>query len=316
LAQEDQSKTVYIDDQATPADARDRAATPPVARPAGALPEAEYWLSRGTQLTIGRAPDNDLCLAEQGVSQHHARVSATADGAILIEDLDSTNGTYVNGARITRHTLRDGDKVLIRPHYVLNFRFRAEPAPEPAKRNGADPARDALTGLYSRQSLLMRMDESFFLARKQNENLAVLMFEVDDFARIAQTHGPDAGDMVLGEVARVVGSVLGREDVFARYENHGFGLLLRHRNEATVAVLAQRIRRAVKSHEFLHHKQKIPVTVSIGIGLLTKNTKSPMDFLSEVLANLAKARRAGSDTINGSKNLRDIVGANSDQNVA
>ncbi len=280
------------------------------------MPEAVYWLSRGKQLTIGRAPDNDVCIANQGVSQHHARVSATADGAIVIEDLGSTNGTYVNGERITRQTLRDGDKVLIRPHYMLRFCYQVNPMPETTNNNGTDPARDALTGLNNRQYLLIHMDEGFFLARKQNQDLAALMFEVDHIATITETHGPAAGNMVLGEVAKVVGSILGRDDVFARYENHIFGVLLRKRAEAAAAVLAQRIRRAVKQHSFLHDGKTIPITVSLGISFLTRDTKSPMDFLSEVLANLAKARRAGGDSINGSRNLRGVVQQSADKDVA
>ena len=297
--------------------ASDRPATSGLAPSAGAPAEAVYWLTSGKELAIGRAPDNDVCIPDQSVSQHHARVSVTAEGAIFIEDLGSTNGTYVNGEKITRQMLRDGDKVLIRPHYALKFCYQANPAPETAdSHHKADDTRDALTGLYARHYLLMRMDEDFFRAKTQNENLALLMFDVDHFGKIAETHGPAVGEMVLREVAKVVGSVLGREDVFARYENRTFGVLLRNRADAAAAVLAQRIRRSVKYHPFLHNGERIHITVSLGIGFLARNRKSPMDFLSEALSNLAKARHAGRDTINGSKSLRDIVRQIADKNVA
>ncbi|MGE5242230.1 MAG: diguanylate cyclase domain-containing protein [Bacteroidota bacterium] len=316
MAQEDQDKTVLVDAHATSGSASGRPAARSRAPSADSLPDAVYWLSDGKELAIGRAPDNDVCITDQGVSQHHARVGVTAEGAIFIEDLDSTNGTYVNGEKITRQTLRDGDKVLIRPHHVLQFRYQANPAPETADRNAADATRDALTGLHPRHYLLMQMDEGFFRARAQNENLALLMFEVDHFKKITETHGPAVGEMVLREVAKVVSSVLGREDVFARHENHIFGALLRNRADAAAAVLAQRIRRSVKYHPFLHNAERIYITVSLGIGFLARNMKSPMDFLSETLSNLAKARRAGRDTINGSRSLRDIVRQSADKHVA
>jgi two-component system cell cycle response regulator len=143
------------------------------------------------------------------------------------------------------------------------------------------------------------------------------MFEMDYFSKIAETHGPAAGDMVLREVAKVVSSsVLGREDVFARYENHIFGVLLRNRADAAAAVLAQRIRRSVKYHPFVLNGERIQITASLGTGFLAKNMKTPMDFLSEALSNLAKARRAGRDTINGSRSLRAIVGDLANKNVA
>jgi len=316
VAQENQEKTVLIEDQATSGAVPARPAAPYLAHAAGPQTEAVYWLSGGKQLTIGRAPDNDVCLPDQGVSQHHARVGATADGTIVIEDLGSTNGTFVNGERIARRTLRDGDQVLIRPNYVLKFGYRANPAPETPAAQEKDATRDALTGLYSRQYLLIRMDEGFFLARKQNENLALLMFEVDQFAKLVETHGPAAGEMVLCEVAKLVGAMFGREDVLARYENHVFGAILRGQDDAAVVVLAQRIRRSVKYHHFVHNGERLSVTVSLGLGSLARNAKSPMDFLSETLSNLAKARRAGRDTINGSQSLRDIVRQNGNKDVA
>ena len=303
-------------EQATPGAALDRVATPCLAGSAGALTETVCRLSRDKPLAIGRALDNDVHLPDLRVSQHHARVSVAAEGAIVVEDLGSRNGTFVNGERITRHTLSEGDTLLIRPHYALKFCYQVTPMSETTNTNQADPAQDALTGLYVRYHLLMRMEEGFFQAKKRNEEMALLMVDVDHFAKIMKTHGPAAGDAVLRDVARVVGSVLRQEDVFARYEDHTFGVLLRDRNEAAAAVLAQRIRRTVKNHSFLHDGNKIDVTVSLGVGFLRRNTKSPMDFLSEVLSNLAKSRRAGADTINGSRSLRGIVPPTTNRDVA
>lgn len=63
-------------------------------------------------LTIGSRPDSDLCLAAQGVSRAHARITSVGNDDIL-EDLDSTNGTLVNGERVTRHILQNDDVIEI-----------------------------------------------------------------------------------------------------------------------------------------------------------------------------------------------------------
>src|SRR5262245_15955165 len=60
--------------------------------------------------TIGRDATNDIALAETHVSRMHARISAEA-GTHHVCDLDSRHGTFVNGARVTAHALRDGDRV-------------------------------------------------------------------------------------------------------------------------------------------------------------------------------------------------------------
>jgi chromosome segregation ATPase len=72
--------------------------------------EIERALGRRT--SIGRTPDNDIQIDAGYVSRHHAVILASTQHCI-IEDLNSMNGVLVNGRRITRHALRDGDVVTI-----------------------------------------------------------------------------------------------------------------------------------------------------------------------------------------------------------
>ena len=71
---------------------------------------------------IGRAQECDLVVAEAQVSSHHCRLTHQADG-FLLEDLGSTNGTFVNGERITSQRLNDGDRVNVGRTALI---FRAE----------------------------------------------------------------------------------------------------------------------------------------------------------------------------------------------
>lgn len=72
----------------------------------------EYPLAEGQEIVIGRSSELDMVLVEEMVSRKHARI-ALADGSISIEDLGSTNGTFVNGEKVQQGTLREGDRVLI-----------------------------------------------------------------------------------------------------------------------------------------------------------------------------------------------------------
>ena len=72
----------------------------------------EYPLAEGQEIVIGRSSELDMVLVEEMVSRKHARI-ALSDGVITIEDLGSTNGTFVNGEKVDRGTLKEGDRVLV-----------------------------------------------------------------------------------------------------------------------------------------------------------------------------------------------------------
>jgi hypothetical protein len=69
-------------------------------------------LRLGDALTIGRAPTNDLAMADASVSSEHCRIKSE-DGAFVVYDVQSTNGTLVNGQEIQRHALRPGDVITL-----------------------------------------------------------------------------------------------------------------------------------------------------------------------------------------------------------
>jgi hypothetical protein len=80
----------------------------------------------GRKTSVGRTPDNDLQIDAKFISRHHAVILA-GPAHTIIEDLNSTNGVLVNGRRITRQTLQDGDAVVIGKTL---FRFAVRPAAE------------------------------------------------------------------------------------------------------------------------------------------------------------------------------------------
>ncbi len=83
-----------------------------------------------TPLTIGRKPGNDLCLDDPAVSGHHARIVQIQE-VLFLEDLKSTNGSFVNEQKIDRRQLQDADSLRFGAHRVI-FRDKQAPAAEPA----------------------------------------------------------------------------------------------------------------------------------------------------------------------------------------
>ena len=75
------------------------------------LEHSNFKIDAG-EVMIGRAQDNDIKVSNKSISAHHARIYTYME-ASFIEDLNSTNGTYLNGKRILKHTLHPGDVIKI-----------------------------------------------------------------------------------------------------------------------------------------------------------------------------------------------------------
>jgi len=84
----------------------------------------QEFLLTGGIVTIGRQPDNHVRIDNPAVSGHHAKVYAEGDHYV-IEDAESFNGTYVNGQRISKLVLKDGDSAIIGKH-TIEFRVAAQ----------------------------------------------------------------------------------------------------------------------------------------------------------------------------------------------
>jgi pSer/pThr/pTyr-binding forkhead associated (FHA) protein len=80
--------------------------------------ELMEWPLVERPVTIGRAPDNDIHIDNLAVSDHHARIFLDS-GALMVEDLNSLNGTFLNNSRVKRESLHPGDAVFVGKHVIV-----------------------------------------------------------------------------------------------------------------------------------------------------------------------------------------------------
>lgn len=103
------------------------------------------------ELTVGRVHGNDIVLAKRNVSKQHARL-ILKDEQPIVADLNSTNGTWVNGRKITSpHALKQGDKI-----YIADFIITVEPANDDGERPSAEPRVSEPPPMPERQGLPIR----------------------------------------------------------------------------------------------------------------------------------------------------------------
>ena len=127
---------------------------------------------------------------------------------------------------------------------------------------------DDLTAAFNRRHFFDLAQHELAMARRYQQPLAVILFDVDHFKRINDTAGHDAGDEVLRRVADVVRTHLREADVFARYGGEEFIILLPRTTASEAAVVAEQIRNTIRS-----------VTISSGVAELLAADDDSVDWL-------------------------------------
>ncbi|MEE9382625.1 MAG: GGDEF domain-containing protein [Nannocystaceae bacterium] len=217
------------------------------------------------ELVVGRSKRANLRINDKGASRHHARLFVKA-GVAYVEDIGSSNGTYLNGKRVISPVpLRDGDKIQIGATCMLKFSFQDD-IEERFQRDLYDAAlRDALTRAHNKKALMDHIGAEFAFARRHNSPLSLVMFDLDHFKAVNDTHGHPAGDHVLRSLAEIASDTIRHEDFFARYGGEEFAVVCRNSRVHQTRILGARLRQAIERHNFSFDGKQIPVTISLGI---------------------------------------------------
>jgi diguanylate cyclase (GGDEF)-like protein len=216
---------------------------------------------------IGRGQNAQIRITDEGVSREHCEIESEGDSLVL-HDLGSTNGTYCRGARIDRHVLEDGDKILVGSNTVLKFTYH-DSLDEVFQRQMYESAlRDDLTKAFNKKYFTDRLESEFAFAMQAKAPLALVVLDLDHFKSVNDTHGHPVGDQVLAGVASVVATTIRAEDVFARVGGEEFTVICQGTDLNQAQAVAERIRLAVAAHLFSTDGKPIPMTVSAGVAAI------------------------------------------------
>jgi two-component system, cell cycle response regulator len=246
---------------------------------------------------IGRGQQADIQVIDEGISRRHAELVHEGE-RIIIRDLQSTNGTYCNGDRIGEHTLSDGDKIQVGSTTILKFTFH-DSLDESFQRQMYESAlRDGLTKIFNKKYFLDRLESEFAYAIRHSTPLSLVMFDIDHFKKINDTHGHLAGDYALSTLSKVVSDTIRQEDVFARYGGEEFVVICRGIDLAGAAAFGERIRRSVDGQAFVYNGVDIKVTVSVGVAAVPEvGMKDPMELVGAADDALYQAKRQGRNRV-------------------
>lgn len=248
---------------------------------------------------MGRSPEVDIPIGDAGLSRRHARI-ISQDGNYFIEDLGSTNGTYLNGVRLTeRKKLENGARIQVGETTVLRFALQDQLEQEAAKRMYEMTVRDPLTKLHNRRHLDERLKSEFAFAIRHKSALSVFVIDVDHFKQINDTKGHPAGDEVLRAMAETLQNMVRTEDLVARFGGEEFVVLARSIDERGAWVFAERLRGNVENLRVPWEGDVIRLTCSVGVAHCdTKHQyASPEAMVAAADGALYRAKRSGRNRV-------------------
>ncbi len=218
----------------------------------------------GPETILGRGTQASVRLSDDGISRRHARI-VRSKGQLVVEDLGSANGTFVNDEPVMSQVLKEGDKIRLGSTIVLKFGMHDELEEKFQQTMYESALRDGLTRIYNKKYLMDRLRTEMAYAVRHRTLLSVLMFDVDHFKKINDERGHLGGDYVLEHLASLIGGALRTEDVFGRYGGEEFLIVCRGIPGAHASLLAERLRGIVANAHFDFEGSRVPVTVSIGV---------------------------------------------------
>jgi diguanylate cyclase (GGDEF)-like protein len=255
----------------------------------------------GDVLTLGRSDDADITLPDPSLSRIHARFLRVGKGAAtgyLVEDFESTNGTYVGGERIDKPTfLTDGVRLGLGKRTIARFALQDALEEQAIVSVHESALRDALTGAYNRRVFDDRLQGELAFSVRHKQPLSLLLLDVDHFKRFNDTHGHQAGDMVLQVVSRRIDETLRTEDVFARYGGEEFGVLVRDTTPVGALVVGERLRALVADSPIEFEGRELSVTVSIGVACNGADSVTAEQLIREADEALYQAKERGRDRV-------------------
>jgi len=247
--------------------------------------------------TIGRNEKSDFPVKDEAISRFHCKF-IVKNNQVTVEDLQSANGSFVNGEKITRHKLQTGDKIRISSESLIRFDYvdQFDTASFHQLYNMA--VVDIVTGAHTKRYFLDQLALEFSYSKRRNTHLSLILFDIDFFKNINDTYGHLAGDTLLKKLSEMTQLIIRKEDIFARYGGEEFAILMRDTQLPDAIRLAERLRLIVSEANFEFEGKMMQTTISFGVAChIDHNFQEPEDLIKEADYYLYLAKQKGRNRV-------------------
>ena len=251
-----------------------------------------------SELVIGRdAARSKLVIADTSVSATHAKISVDREqGRYEIVDLDSRNGTFVNGERVSEGSLCVGDRLQL-GSTILEFAFHGYIENCYHDELQRLMHEDSLTGLYQRGWFDRQYPREFERAKRDGLSLTVLMLDMDGLKEVNDEHGHLMGSHCISETGRIIKACVGANGCAARFGGDEFAVFFPGIGLDDAIDIAEDIRRKVEQHRFHLDGISVQPTISIGATELQSDIRSHQELIQLADAALYRAKKAGRNRV-------------------
>ena len=246
---------------------------------------------------IGRDPTCNVPLQDLGVSRRHVMISPTSDGKFMLTDLESTNGTRVNGMPVAKKcVLRDGEKIIV-GDTVLRFGLADQMDIDFHTEISTLVSTDPLTGLPSKRRFDQALEFAIEDCGVNSLPLSLLMMDMDGLKKINDTHGHLFGAYAIGETGKVIARVMGDIGQACRFGGDEFSAFLPSFDGKAAAELAEQIRVAVENAGLEKDGIELKPTISIGVATFPDTGEELLELVANADEALYRAKAMGKNCV-------------------
>jgi diguanylate cyclase (GGDEF)-like protein/PAS domain S-box-containing protein len=158
--------------------------------------------------------------------------------------------------------------------------------------------RDPMTQLFNRRYLDETLTRELANCKRANKPLGVIMIDIDHFKSYNDTHGHDAGDYVLVEIADILRSKLREGDVACRYGGEELTMIMLGASKEITYERAEAVRLALETHEFIYKGKNLAgVTASFGVAAYPEDGEGAIGLLKAADTALYSAKESGRNKV-------------------
>jgi diguanylate cyclase (GGDEF)-like protein len=182
---------------------------------------------------------------------------------------DKVIGTItVQSYNVDAYTARNLETIKALASYIaiaLNNSQKSEELKLTAKELELASNTDYLTGLYNRRYIIEKVEEEYVRQQRSSNKYSIIISDIDFFKKVNDTYGHDCGDYILTSIAKLLKSLLRKQDYIARWGGEEFFILLPNTDTNGAMVLTERMRKSIQDKKFIYNQIMISITMTFGI---------------------------------------------------